>query len=78
MGDIQKQIDEPETNPIDCDDDFNDYDPDNSECWFCGGDGYVDGSEIASYYDYGWIDTNKVYTCICCGGSGKASDCTFW
>jgi len=61
---------------IEEDDDF--YDPDEGYCWQCGGDGYVDGEDIAQFYDYGWIDINKIYTCPCCGGTGDAKDCTYW
>jgi len=50
---------------------FDDDDP----CHFCGGEGLVEGSELG---DPGWYDPDQFYRCTCCGGSGKAEDCTFW
>lgn len=51
-------------------------DGDEPDCMDCGGDGWVHGSEIADFYDYGWIDENKTYRCPNCGGSGLRKDQT--
>ena len=40
------------------------------ECPECDGTLYVDGSRIADYYDYGWIDPRKSYRCPLCGDGG--------
>lgn len=58
------------------DDDWYISDEDQS-CWRCGGDGYIDGVEMAEY-DPLWYDRNEFYKCNCCGGSGNADDCTYW
>jgi hypothetical protein len=55
------------------DDDYQ-FDDDDA-CHFCGGEGLVEGSELG---DPGWYDPDQFYRCTCCGGSGKAEDCTFW
>lgn len=52
-------------------------DDDQDDCITCGGEGYVNGEDIASQYDYGWIDENKTYKCPNCGGSGNAADMTY-
>ena len=46
-------------------------------CLICGGDGYVEGADIAGMYDFGWIDENKSYRCTSCRGSGLAKDMTW-
>ncbi len=46
------------------DEDFDDTDPDY--CGRCDGEGYVYGEEIASAYDYGWIDEDGFYPCPEC------------
>lgn len=63
-----------------CDDDADYYGEDSDGywcCWRCGGDGYIDGAELADE-DPLWYDAKKIYTCNCCGGSGSADDCTYW
>lgn len=52
-------------------------DDDRAECWRCGGDGYIDGAELADH-DPLWYDAEDFYTCNCCNGSGNADDCTYW
>ncbi len=59
------------------DDDFECDDGSRAECWRCGGDGYIDGEEMAER-DPLWYDRNEVYKCDCCGGSGSADDCTYF
>lgn len=58
-------------------DDFDCYDEGPDQCWRCGGDGYIDGVEMAEY-DPLWYDATAFYKCNCCGGSGNADDCTYW
>jgi hypothetical protein len=53
-------------------------DPYNGDCWRCEGDGTIDGADMASQYDDGLIDPDRVYICPCCKGSGRAEDCTYW
>jgi hypothetical protein len=47
-------------------DDFDDVDP--NDCDRCDGDGFVWGEDIASAYDFGWIDEDKLYPCPQCKG----------
>lgn len=42
----------------------DDSDPDY--CGRCDGEGFVWGEEIASAYDFGWIDEDKMYPCPDC------------
>lgn len=49
-------------------DDFDDCDPDY--CERCDGDGVIWGEEIASAYDFGWIDEDALYPCPQCKGGG--------
>lgn len=56
---------------------YPDEDPGHDNCWRCGGDGYIDGMELADE-DPLWYDAGEFYTCNCCGGSGNADDCTYW
>jgi hypothetical protein len=39
-----------------------------SDCDRCGGEGFVYGEDIASSYDYGWIDEDATYECAQCHG----------
>ena len=48
-----------------------------ADCWRCGGEGYIDGEEMAEY-DPLWYDSSEIYECNCCGGSGSADDCRYW
>lgn len=62
--------------------DRNDYDDEyisgeDQACWRCGGDGYIDGEDLADS-DPLWYDRNEFYKCNCCLGSGNADDCTYW
>lgn len=46
-----------------------------SSCYFedcdaCGGEGFVWGEDIASGYDFGWIDEDETYPCQACRGKG--------
>ena len=58
------------------DDDPRDLDAE-PDCLICGGEGWVWGEDIASQYDYGWIDEEKSYPCPSCHGSGLAKDMTY-
>jgi len=55
------------------DDDCDDYDPEGDECWDCGGDGYVFGSELG---DPLWYHDDELYRCPNCGGTGRKKDMT--
>jgi hypothetical protein len=60
------------------DDRFHDWDDGTEpECLICGGEGFVDGADLAPMYDYGWIDETRMYTCTSCRGSGLAKDMTW-
>lgn len=50
---------------------------DDDSCWRCGGDGYIDGEELADN-DPLWYDRDEIYACDCCLGTGKADKCTYW
>lgn len=54
-------------------DDEGDYEG-NGDCWHCGGDGWVDGSEN----DPLWFAPGEFERCSSCGGSGRAKDMTIW
>ena len=61
------------------DDDYNDGDPDRHACHHCGGEGWgIVGTDwdcddaINGPYD------GEIERCTCCGGTGKAKDCTWW
>jgi DnaJ-class molecular chaperone len=60
------------------DDDYyydDDYLAEEDDCHYCGGDGFMDGSELD---DPMWYIEGTMYPCPCCNGSGLAKDCTFW
>lgn len=58
---------------------WDEGDPDDQRCHYCGGVGW--GVVVC---DRDSRDPSKgpydgdVVPCPCCGGSGKAEDCTFW
>ena len=45
---------------------FEDDDCEPDYCGRCGGEGYVEGGDIASAYDFGWIDEDAFYPCPEC------------
>jgi DnaJ-class molecular chaperone len=51
--------------------DEDDWDPDELDCTFCGGEG-IEENDDPLWYDGDWI------TCRACGGSGKRSDQTLF
>lgn len=55
-----------------CDEDSPDY---YDDCHYCGGEGWVDGTDEDPWW-HGW--NHDLIDCPCCGGSGRATDCTFW
>lgn len=56
------------------DDYDDDYDFDDDDCAFCGGDGWVDGYES----DPLWFEPGELELCSSCGGSGRAKNQTIW
>lgn len=52
------------------DDDFYD---DDLDCFHCGGEGFIEGSEMG---DPMWYDDDEWYKCFSCGGSGNRADMT--
>lgn len=59
----------------DCDyPDYEEFDDESGDCYWCGGDGYVDGYEDdAIFYEPG-----EMIRCSSCNGSGMAKDMTIW
>lgn len=55
------------------DDDYEGHQ--DRDCFTCGGDGYVMGSDLD---DPLWYDYDEVYKCPNCRGSGNAKDQTYW
>lgn len=55
-----------------------DDDCDRAECWQCSGDGYVIIGEEVPARDIDLGDEGKLRECPCCGGTGLASDETYW
>lgn len=55
------------------DDNDSDFDGD-SNCYWCGGDGWVDGEED----DPLWYAPGELARCSSCGGTGRAKDMTIW
>jgi hypothetical protein len=60
-------------------DDHLDPEDDERRCWYCHGEGWgIVGTDwdtddaINGPYD------GETERCPCCGGTGKAEDCTFW
>jgi hypothetical protein len=52
--------------------------PEVEVCWYCGGEGYgIIGTVEVDSGDSDDRFSVKQRVCPCCGGSGKASDCTF-
>lgn len=48
-------------------------------CWHCGGEGAgIVGSDWDSDDPINGPYDGDVEDCPCCGGSGRAKDCTFW
>lgn len=61
------------------DDDWDDRDPDEQRCHFCGGDGWgMVGCDWDSDDPINGPYDGDIDKCPCCGGSGNANDCTFW
>jgi hypothetical protein len=52
-------------------------DPDELGCLICGGEGYIDGEDMAEM-DPLWYDADEVYRCCSCNGTGKRKDMTVW
>ena len=62
-----------------CQWDEDDYDPDSNFCHQCRGDGWVTvGLDIDCDDGMNGPFDGETIKCPCCGGSGKASDCTYW
>jgi len=61
-------------------DDFDDVGHDDSTlCHYCGGDGWgIVGTDWESDDPINGPLDGEIEDCPCCGGSGKAKDCTFW
>ena len=58
-----------------CDDDDYDYErAGDSDCHWCGGDGWIDGYED----DPLWYAPGELERCSSCGGTGRAKDMTIW
>lgn len=59
-------------------DDSDDYEYDDDghggDCYWCGGEGWVDGYED----DPLWFEPGEMERCSSCGGSGRAKDMTIW
>jgi hypothetical protein len=55
------------------DDGYDDGECD-SDCWHCGGDGFVDGYEEDPIF----FAPGEMEPCLSCGGSGRAKDMTVW
>ena len=56
-------------------DDDSDYDDgSDSECFHCGGEGWIDGYDD----DPLWFSPGEMERCASCGGSGQAKDMTIW
>jgi hypothetical protein len=54
------------------------YGDDDGGCWQCGGDGYcIIGTDIDSDDYVNGPYVGDVIDCPCCGGSGRAEDCTY-
>ena len=59
--------------------DARDYDDDDEFCWQCGGDGWgIVGVDWDSDDPINGPYNGEIERCPCCGGSGKAEDCTYW
>jgi hypothetical protein len=54
-------------------DDWDDGESDG-ECFYCGGEGWIDGYED----DPLWYAPGEMDRCSSCGGSGAAKDMTIW
>ena len=50
----------------------------NPDCHHCGGEGYGAYGDTWDNPDPLWYRDGEIIKCPCCGGSGKAKDCTFW
>lgn len=60
------------------DEDF-DGDPDAQWCHYCCGEGWgIIGDDWDSDDPINGPYPGESQRCPCCGGSGKAEDCTFW
>jgi hypothetical protein len=54
----------------------DDFDECGDECFWCGGDGYVEAQEQEPD-SWNW-GPDDIVPCISCGGSGSAKDMTIW
>lgn len=65
---------EREYDEYDCDRYENDDDGESGECYWCAGEGFVDGhEEDAIFYTPG-----EMIRCSSCNGTGLAKDMTIW
>ena len=56
-----------------------DYDGEDQLCHQCGGDGWgIVGVDWDSDDPINGPYVGEIEPCPCCGGSGKAEDCTYW
>lgn len=54
------------------------HDENADECWQCGGEGWgIIGDDFPNMDPVNDPD-GEVEKCPCCGGTGKAEDCTYW
>lgn len=53
---------------------YDDDGDDGGECFWCGGDGYVDGYEEDPIF----FAPGETQRCVSCNGSGLAKDMTIW
>lgn len=65
------------TDDTDTDTDFY-CDDERDLCHFCGGAGSGVVGDDWDNDDPINVDDGTFETCPCCGGSGRADDCTFW
>ncbi len=58
---------------------WDEGEPDDQCCYYCGVEGWgVVGCDWDSRDPINGPYDGEIERCPCCGGSGKAEDCTFW
>jgi hypothetical protein len=60
-------------------DDDDDFSEPKEKCWRCCGQGWgIVGTDWDSDDPINGPYPGETERCPCCGGTGKAEDCTFW